>query len=86
MVHVGVSAGSMVAPSYLADTYTGHKNLRCSDVKPEEILLASPQGELSRCNIAVASGMGLVDSALFPHLLDGAVEVVSEGHWKRFTP
>jgi dipeptidase E len=121
IVYVGVSAGSMVAPSYLADTYTGYKPLRGSDVKSEEIVLASPQGDLSNWNIAVATGMGLIDSALFPHLdhemfpenslanlekvagripvpmyaiddqtaikvTDGAVEVVSEGHWKLFTP
>ena len=57
MVYVGVSAGSMVVSSHFGDTYTGHKLLRGSDMKSEEIVLAMPQGELSNWNLAVATGL-----------------------------
>lgn len=120
MVYVGVSAGSMVAPSYFGDTYAGHKPLRGPDIKSEEIVLATLRGEPTNWTLIVAAGMGL-SFALFPHLdherfpenslanlervaaripvpmyaiddqtaikvTDGTVEVVSEGHWKLFTP
>ena len=68
MVYVGVSAGSMVAPSHFGDTYTGHKPLRGIDIESEEIVLATPHGELSNWMLIVAAGIGLGDFALFPHL------------------
>ncbi len=97
-VYVGVSAGSMVTAPIFGETYDDpHRPF------------------------VIATGLGLVDFALLPHLdhedhpessttnvasmaaevpvptygiddqtaikvIDGAVEVVSEGHWKRFTP
>ena len=97
-VYVGVSAGSMVPAPLFGETYD------------------DPQTPF-----VIATGLGLVDFAMLPHLdhadhpesstakvermaaeapvptyaiddqtaiqvVDGAVEVVSEGHWKRFTP
>ena len=97
-VYVGVSAGSMVTASTFGETYD----------EPDRPFV-------------IATGLGLVDFALLPHLdhanhpesstakvermaaavpvplygiddetaikvTDGSVEVVSEGHWQRFTP
>jgi len=97
-VYVGVSAGSMVTAPIFGETYD------------------DPQTPF-----VIATGLGLVDFAVLPHLnhadhpesstanvermaaavpvptyaiddqtaikvIDGAVEVVSEGHWQRFTP
>ncbi len=96
-VYVGVSAGSMVTAPIFGETYDDPQ-------KP----------------FVIATGLGLVDFALLPHLdherhsestmakvermaavvpvptygiddetaikvVDGTVEVVSEGHWRRFT-
>ena len=98
LVYVGVSAGSMVTAPTFGETYD------------------DPQTPF-----VIATGLGLVDFALLPHLdhkdhpesstanvermaaavpvplyaiddetalkvTGGTVEVVSEGHWKRFTP
>jgi dipeptidase E len=119
-VYVGVSAGSMVATSHIGETYTGHKPPGGNDIKSEDVVLATPRGQLN-LTFALAPGLGLVDFSLFPHLdheakpdtslanvekwaarlpvpmyaiddqtaikvTDGTVEVVSEGHWKLFTP
>jgi dipeptidase E len=68
MVYVGVSAGSMVVTSLIGETYTRSKPPTADDIKSEEILLATPQGELFNVTIAVAPGLGLVDFALIPHV------------------
>jgi dipeptidase E len=121
MVYVGVSAGSLVATSRFGDTYIGRKPPSGGDIKSEDIVLDSPQGELSNVIFVSAPGMGLVDFSLFAHLdherfpenslanlerlaaripvptyaiddqtaikvIDGTVEVISEGHWKLFNP
>ena len=97
-VYVGVSAGSMVTAPVFGETYDD-----------------------ATTPFVIATGLGLVDVALLPHLdhadhpesstakvermaaevpvpmyaiddataikvVDGTVEVISEGHWKRFTP
>ena len=97
-VYVGVSAGSMVTAPVFGETYDD-----------------------ATTPFVIATGLGLVDVALLPHLdhadhpesstakvesmaaevpvptyaiddqtaiqvVDGTVEVVSEGHWKLFTP
>ncbi len=97
-VYVGVSAGSMVTAPIFGETYDDPNT-----------------------PFVIATGLGLVDFALLPHLdhenhpesstvnvermaaevpvptyaiddetaikvVDGTVEVVSEGHWKLFTP
>ena len=98
MVYVGVSAGSMVVAPIFGETYDDPNT-----------------------PFVIATGLGLVDFALLPHLdhedhpesstdkvermaaelpvptygiddqtaikvADGAVEVISEGRWKRFAP
>jgi dipeptidase E len=120
-VYMGVSAGSLVVTSHFGDTYIGRNPSSGSDIKSENIVLTTPQGELSNVTSVVAPGIGLVDFTLFAHLdherfpensltnlerlaarmpvptyaiddqtaikvTDGTVEVVSEGHWKLFTP
>lgn len=119
-VYVGVSAGSMAATATFGETYPDPPRGSGVALTSEDIVFATPQGEISRL-LVTAQGVGLVDFALIPHLdhedhpdaslanaekwaarlpvptyaiddqtaiqvVDGAVEVVSEGHWKLFTP
>ncbi len=119
MVYVGVSAGSMVASATLGETYLDPPRDSGEALTSEDIVFATPQGEISRI-LVTAQGVGLVDFALIPHLdhedhpdaslanaekwaaripmptyaiddetaikvVDGVVDVISEGHWKLFT-
>ena len=119
-VYVGVSAGSMAATATFGETYPDPPRGSGEALTSEDIVFATPQGEISRL-LVTAQGVGLVDFALIPHLdhkdhpdaslanaekwaarlpvptyaiddetaikvVDGAVDVVSEGHWKLFTP
>ena len=67
-VYVGVSAGSLVVTSHFGDTYVGRTPPSGSDIKSEDIMLATPQGELSNVIYVTAPGIGLVDFTLFAHL------------------
>jgi dipeptidase E len=117
-VYVGVSAGSMAASATFGETYFDPPRRSGEALTSEDIVFATPQGEISRL-LVTAQGVGLVDFALIPHLdhedhpdaslanaekwaarlpvptyaiddqtaikvVDGAVDVVSEGHWKLF--
>ncbi|HEX6541510.1 MAG TPA: Type 1 glutamine amidotransferase-like domain-containing protein [Ktedonobacterales bacterium] len=119
-VYVGVSAGSMAASATFGETYPDAPRGSGETLTSEDIVFATPQGEISRI-LVTAQGVGLVDFALIPHLdhedhpdaslanaeqwaarlpvptyaiddqtamkvTDGTVDVVSEGHWKLFTP
>jgi len=119
-VYVGVSAGSMAASATFGETYRDRPRGSGEPRTSEDIVFASPQGEISRLFVT-AHGVGLIDFALIPHLdhenhpdaslanaqawaaklpvptyaiddqtaikvTDGIVEVVSEGHWRLFTP
>jgi dipeptidase E len=119
-VYVGVSAGSIAATSTFGETYRDPPRGSGETRTSEDIVFATPQGEISRI-LVTAQGLGLVDFALIPHLdnedhpdasmanaekwaarlpvptyaiddetaikvTDGTVEVVSERHWKLFTP
>jgi dipeptidase E len=119
-VYVGVSAGSIAATSTFGETYRDPPRGRGEALTSEDIVFATPQGEISRI-LVTAQGLGLVDFALIPHLdngdhpdaslanaekwaarlpvptyaiddetaikvTNGTVEVVSERHWKLFTP
>lgn len=68
MVYVGVSAGSMVVTSHIGETYTNQRPPSGSDIKSEEILLPTPQGELINVCLTVAPGLGLADFSLIPHV------------------
>jgi len=70
-VYVGVSAGSIAATATFGETY--REPLRGSGKTPtaEDIVFATPQGEISRILVTATTG---------------TVEVVSEGHWRLFSP
>ncbi|MEU4289307.1 Type 1 glutamine amidotransferase-like domain-containing protein [Kribbella sp. NPDC026596] len=119
-VYVGVSAGSMAATSTFVETYTEPPRGNDGPLKSEDIVFATPQGDIDRI-LVTAQGAGLVDFAVIPHLeheyhpdaslanaerwaarisaptyaidddtaikvVDGTVDVVSEGQWKLFQP
>jgi dipeptidase E len=120
MVYVGVSAGSMAVASIFVETYREPPRGTDKPLKSEEIVFATPQGDVKRI-LVTGRGAGLVDFAVIPHLehadhpdasfanaerwaaripaptyaiddesaisvIDGAAEVVSEGHWRVFQP
>jgi dipeptidase E len=119
-VYVGLSAGSMAAAATFGETYLDPPRGSGEALTSEDIVFATPQGEISRI-LVTAQGAGLVDFALIPHLdhedhpdaslanaekwaarlpvptyaidnqtaitvVEGTVDVVSEGHWKLFAP
>jgi dipeptidase E len=119
-VYVGVSAGSIATAATFGETYHGPRGGSGEALTSEDIVFATPQGDLSM-NLVTAQGVGLVDFAVIPHLdhkdhqdaslanaekwaaripvptyaiddqtaiqvVDGVVDVISEGHWKLFSP
>jgi dipeptidase E len=64
---VGVSAGSIAATSTFGETYRDPPRGSGEALTSEDILFATPQGEISRI-LVTAQGLGLVDFALIPHL------------------
>jgi dipeptidase E len=119
-VYVGVSAGSMAATSIIVETYTEPPRWKDGPLKSEDIVFATPQGDIHR-TLVTGRGAGLVDFSVIPHfehadhrdaslanaerwaaripaptyaiddesaikVVDGAVQVVSEGRWKLFQP
>lgn len=121
LVYVGVSAGAMATAATFAESYTEPPRHTGSPLTSEDIVFATPDGDLSR-TFVTAAGAGLVDFAVIPHVdnpnhpdasmanaerwaaklpvptyaiddqtavlvtADGAVEVVSEGTWRLFSP
>jgi dipeptidase E len=67
MVYVGVSAGSMAACSTFGETYLSPPNISGSAFTSEDIVFATPSGEIRRIFVTI-HGAGLVDFALIPHL------------------
>jgi dipeptidase E len=119
-VYVGTSAGAMAAASTFGETYTEPRTGSGVALTTEDIVFATPDGEISR-TFVTAAGAGLVDFAVIPHLdnpghpdasmanaetwarklpvptyaiddqtavkvVDGVVDVVSEGAWRLFAP
>jgi dipeptidase E len=66
-VYVGVSAGSMAASATFGETYYDPPRSSGEALTSEDIVFATPQGEISRI-LVTALGVGLVDFALIPHL------------------
>ena len=66
-VYVGVSAGSMAATTTFGETYRDPPRGSGEALTSEDIVFATPQGEISRV-LVTAQGVGLVDFALIPHL------------------
>ena len=102
MVYVGVSGGTMVAAPNFGETYDGPTPFASSDkalglvdfavsahldnpicrIIPWQTSNNGPPGYRHRCRCPRTR------STIRPpsQVVDGAVEVVSEGHWKLFTP
>ena len=97
-VYVGVSAGSMVTAPIFGETYNDpntpfviDKGLGLVDFAllphldhkdhPE-----STTGKVERMAAEVPVPTYALDDQTALKVVDGAVDVVSEGHWKRFTP
>jgi dipeptidase E len=66
-VYVGVSAGSMAATSTFVETYTEPPHGNNGPLKSEDIVFATPQGDVDRI-LVTGQGAGLVDFAVIPHL------------------
>jgi dipeptidase E len=66
-VYVGVSAGSMVAATTFVETYPEPPHGEDGPLKSEEIVFATPRGDLDRL-LVTGQGAGLVDFAVIPHL------------------
>src|ERR1700689_5067057 len=66
-VYMGVSAGSIAATSTFGETYRDPPRGSGEALASEDIVFATPQGEISRIFVT-AQGLGLVDFALIPHL------------------
>jgi len=97
-VYVGVSAGSMVVTSTFGEHYDGvnpptgsDKALGLVDFTLYPHLDDPDMPEASLANLERwAAGVDVpayvIDDQTAIKVIDGEVEVVSEGHWKRFTP
>jgi len=70
-VYAGVSAGSVAATSTFGETYREPGRGNGKAITAEDIVFATPQGEISRILVTATTG---------------TVEVVSEGHWRLFSP
>jgi dipeptidase E len=66
-VYVGTSAGAMAAASTFGETYTEPRTGNGHPLTSEEVVFATPDGEVSR-TFVTAAGAGLVDFAVIPHL------------------
>jgi dipeptidase E len=99
MVYVGVSAGSMVVtPSFGGETYGGislptddDSGLGMIDLSlfPHLDHEKFPENSLSNAEKWAAKILVptyAIDDQTAIKVIDGTVEVVSEGHWKLFTP
>jgi len=65
-VYVGVSAGSIAAASTFVETYTEPPRGADGPLKSEDIVFATPQGDVDRI-LVTGQGAGLVDFAVIPH-------------------
>jgi dipeptidase E len=65
-VYVGVSAGSIAAASTFVETYVDPPRPSDGPLKSEDIVFATPQGEVKRI-LVTGRGAGLVDFAVIPH-------------------
>lgn len=97
-VYVGLSAGSMVmAPNIGADFVRwtpptgGDETLGMVDFSifphlDHEMLPDNSMADAERWAAGLAAPAYAIDDQTALKVINGAVEVVSEGHWKRFTP
>jgi dipeptidase E len=96
-VWVGVSAGSMVMTPRIGDDFvnwrplTGDSTLGVVDFSifphlDHELMPENTMAEAERWAADIAAPAYAIDDQTAIKVTDGAVEVVSEGHWKLFTP
>jgi dipeptidase E len=98
MVYVGLSAGSMVMTPSIGEYFVGWKPPAGGDrtlglvdfaIFPHLDHPSLPGNSLANAE-TWAAGMPvpsyLIDDQTAIKVIDGAAEVISEGHWKRFTP
>jgi dipeptidase E len=97
-VYVGFSAGSMALTPRIGEDFVGWKSPTGSDstlgIVDFSIFPHVDHPDLSENTMAAAekwaAGLGgpayAIDDETAIKVVDGAVEVVSEGHWKLFTP
>ena len=97
-VYVGLSAGSMVMAPSIGEDFVrwkpptgGDRTLGLVDFAmfPHLDYPSMPDNSMANAE-KWAAGLGVpayaIDDQTAIKVIDGAVEVVSEGHWKRFTP
>jgi dipeptidase E len=97
-VWVGVSAGSMVMTPRIGDDFVnwspptgGDSTLGVVDFSifphlDHELMPENTMAEAERWAADIAGPAYAIDDQTAIKVSDGAVEVVSEGHWKLFTP
>jgi dipeptidase E len=97
-VYVGVSAGSMVTAPIFGETYDDPKTPFVIDTGLGLVDFAvlphldhehhpeSSMANVERMAAAVPVPTYAIDDQTAIQVTDGTVEVVSEGHWKQFTP
>ncbi len=100
MVYVGTSGGAMVAtPDFGGETYDDSDPLTGSDkalglvgfsvfphLSREDDIPATPLAEIEAWAAGLSVPAYAIDDQTAIKVVDGALEVVSEGHWKLFTP
>ena len=96
LVYVGVSAGSMAVTPSLGETYNGRdtRGYRALGLVGFSIAPHLDHPEMPENSMAEyakwAAGVPVatyaIDDATAIKVVDGDVEVISEGHWKLFTP
>ena len=97
-VWVGLSAGSMVMTPRIGDDFVGWKPPNggdealgivdfsiCPHVNPEG-MPGNSMAEAESWAAGIHGPAYAIDDETAIKVVDGVVEVVSEGHWKRFTP
>jgi dipeptidase E len=97
-VYVGVSAGSMVTAPLFGETYDDPKTPFVIDTGLGLVDFAmlphldhadhpeSSMAKVERMAAEVPASLYAIDDQTAIQVIDGAVEVISEGHWKLFTP
>ncbi|GHO42245.1 peptidase E [Ktedonospora formicarum] len=97
-VYVGLSAGSMVMTPNIGEDFVhwepptgGDRTLGIVDFSifphlDHEDLPENTMADAERWAAGMLVSAYAIDDQTAIKVLDGAVEVVSEGHWKRFTP
>ncbi len=98
MVWVGLSAGSMVMTPRIGEEFVGWKSPSGNDstlgmvdfsIFPHldhEMLPENTMADAERWAASIKGQAYAIDDQTAIKVADGAVEVISEGHWKLFTP